>query len=49
MSEADLRAKFIDCGQRAARPLSAQRLGPVADRILAVDREPDAAALLRSL
>jgi len=49
MGEADLRAKFIDCGQRAARPLRASQLEALADRLLAVERETDVAALLRLL
>jgi len=49
MTQADLRAKFIDCGKVAARPLPAAQLETLADRILAIDQEQDAAQLLRLL
>jgi 2-methylcitrate dehydratase PrpD len=41
-----LRTKFIDCAGLAAMPLSRQAATTMADRILALDREADAGALL---
>jgi hypothetical protein len=41
-----LRTKFIDCAGLAAVPLSRQAATTMADRILALDREADAGALL---
>lgn len=49
MQQDDLRAKFVDCGTRAARPLAAGELGVIADRLLAVERETDVEPLIRLL
>jgi 2-methylcitrate dehydratase PrpD len=49
LSDAALREKFIDCASRAAIPINPERAAHCADRILALDDEPDAAAALRAL
>lgn len=49
LSDAALREKFIDCASRAASPIEPARAARRADRILALDAEPDAAAALRVL
>ncbi|MGH7105178.1 MAG: MmgE/PrpD family protein [Acetobacteraceae bacterium] len=49
MSDTALREKFIDCASRAATPVEPERAARCADRILALDGEPDVAGMLRSL
>ncbi len=46
LDDARLLAKFEDCMSRAARPLSAQLARALAARILALEDEPDAGAIL---
>ena len=48
MDDAALDAKFIDCAARAAVPLSAAKSHQLAERILALEQEPDVGALLTS-
>jgi 2-methylcitrate dehydratase PrpD len=45
LSDAELRAKFIDCAARAARPLSTRTAESLADRILSLENEPDIGAI----
>lgn len=47
LSDAALREKFIDCASRAANPIGPERAARCADRILGLDQEPDAAAVIR--
>ncbi len=49
LSDAALRAKFIDCASRAANPMSPAHAARCADRILALDGEPDVGALLAAI
>lgn len=49
LSDEALREKFIDCASRAANPMMPGQAAGCADRILSLDREPDAAAALRSI
>lgn len=49
LSDEALREKFIDCASRAANPMLPGQAARGADRILSLDREPDAAAALRSI
>jgi 2-methylcitrate dehydratase PrpD len=46
LSDASLRAKFIDCTMNAARPLTRAEAETLADRIMNLEREPDVGALL---
>lgn len=46
LSDAALRAKFVDCAQRAATPLSPMAAERLADRIMNLEQEPDAGGLL---
>jgi 2-methylcitrate dehydratase PrpD len=48
LDEASLRAKFVDCAMHAAIPLTRGSAERMADRILNLEREPDAGALLAS-
>ena len=49
LSDAALRKKFIHCAARAANPIEPVRAARCADRILALDAEPDAAVALRAI
>jgi 2-methylcitrate dehydratase PrpD len=46
LDDAALRAKFVDCAMRAAVPFSPGSAQRLADRIMNLEREPDAGALL---
>ncbi len=46
LDDAALRAKFVDCAMRAAAPFSQEAAERLADRILDLEREPDAGSLL---
>jgi 2-methylcitrate dehydratase PrpD len=46
LDDASLHAKFIDCAQRAAAPLTLSAATAMADRILQLEREPDVGAVL---
>jgi 2-methylcitrate dehydratase PrpD len=47
LDDAALRAKFVDCAMRAAVPFSQGSAQRLADRIMNLEQEPDAGALLR--
>ena len=49
LSDTALREKFIDCASRAARPLGPRQAARHADRILALESEPDAALALLAM
>ena len=49
LSDTALREKFIDCASRAARPLGPRQAARQADRILALESEPDAALALLAM
>jgi len=46
LTDAELRAKFIDCAARAARPLPLAEAECLADRIMSLENEPDMGALV---
>jgi 2-methylcitrate dehydratase PrpD len=48
LDDATLRAKFVDCAMHAAIPLTRSSAERMADRILNLEQEPDAGALLAS-
>ncbi|PSJ42070.1 MmgE/PrpD family protein [Allosphingosinicella deserti] len=47
LSDVQLRAKFVACAARAARPLSRGAADTLADRWLSLDREADVGAVIR--
>jgi 2-methylcitrate dehydratase PrpD len=49
LSETDLRAKFIDCASRAARPLTVAAAEQLADKIMSLENEPDTGAIITAL
>jgi 2-methylcitrate dehydratase PrpD len=49
LTDESLREKFIDCASLAANPMLPEQAARCADRILSLDREPDAATALRSI
>jgi 2-methylcitrate dehydratase PrpD len=46
LSDAQLRAKFLDCGARARRPLAGREAEIMADRLMALESERDMGALI---
>jgi 2-methylcitrate dehydratase PrpD len=46
LTDADLRAKFIDCAARAARPLTAAAAAQLADKIMSLENESDTGAII---
>lgn len=49
LSDAQLRAKFVDCAARAARPIAAGEAERIAGRLMELEREDDATAILASM
>ena len=46
LSDAALRAKFVDCAASAATPIETAAAQRLADRIFALEQEPDAGLIL---